>query len=471
MSYELWKRLNKASKKGGAPEFIPSDPADYLAAPAGTPTYLQRPQPQAPMAIGAQRLPAVVPETPQTDGEIRPDAVARGVEAMQQRRGVSPQMQSNLDQRDAQLRFAAGRRMEGRPGIPYGPFMVGGAAPISAQKAAGFVSDKLGSDYQAELDRLRPLEDMGTVADREKAALELETGKYELSRAKTEAEMSDEERRIRMEQGGEKFGMEVERFEREGETIEFERQYAQKLNNLQIRRDELQIEINERDLSEEPLTPRQSKMIDILDTQIITLSEGMQAAYAEGDFITADSIQDEIDELTEKQMRIIQGATTAMPDLTFQEGERQLTAGQEQKRRSFEQVRAADSADGIARSTGLDRTVEMLADIADESPDNETVSKMRDFNESLRKALAAAEGDEAVKDQIRLLVKQNAGFYKAERAGTQTGEMTAAKTWGRILWSIPGPIGWWLAYKGILNTRRLRAEVKEFQKLMAGGAE
>lgn len=70
-------------------------------------------------------------------------------------RDISRQMQSNLDRRDARVRFQGFRRMQGRPGVrgPYG-FTAGRTAPISPQAAAQFVSGKLGTQYAPELNRL-----------------------------------------------------------------------------------------------------------------------------------------------------------------------------------------------------------------------------------------------------------------------------------------------------------------------------
>lgn len=70
-------------------------------------------------------------------------------------RDISPQMQSNLDRRDARVRFQGFRRMQGRPGVrgPLG-FTAGRTAPISPQAAAQFVSGKLGTQYAPELNRL-----------------------------------------------------------------------------------------------------------------------------------------------------------------------------------------------------------------------------------------------------------------------------------------------------------------------------
>ncbi len=70
-------------------------------------------------------------------------------------RGISPQLQSNLDKRAAQVRFQGFRRMQGRPGItgPFG-FVAGRSAPISPPAAASWVSGKLGTPYAPELNRM-----------------------------------------------------------------------------------------------------------------------------------------------------------------------------------------------------------------------------------------------------------------------------------------------------------------------------
>ncbi len=70
-------------------------------------------------------------------------------------RGISPQMQKNLDRRDARVRFREFRRTQGRPGVtgPFG-FVAGRTAPIPPQIAAGRISSRLGTPFGSELNRL-----------------------------------------------------------------------------------------------------------------------------------------------------------------------------------------------------------------------------------------------------------------------------------------------------------------------------
>ncbi len=111
------------------------------------------------------------------------DALNRAVTASRgapDPRGISPQMQKNLDRRDARVRFQGFRRMQGRPGItgPFG-FTAGRTAPISPQAAAQFVSGKLGTQYAPELNRMTAPDPMtfarGARAD-EFADIDVRTG-------------------------------------------------------------------------------------------------------------------------------------------------------------------------------------------------------------------------------------------------------------------------------------------------------
>lgn len=461
--YRLFDALKRAELMGrrrpGAP-----DPGDY---PPSAPVRHTKPEwmtsryPMTPPAPAPSRgAPSVEPDDEQAavDG-IRPDAVQRGIAAMQERRGIrnrASQTRQEAQQAFQQRKMAAERarlfraeerRIAGprinprqaamRATMPYQPAPQP-ASTLFGQRAASEMASRFGGagvEYEDELERFRPPEDARTM-------LELEQKRYDLQRGKTEDIQEDENRA-------------------------FKRQYEEKQNNLAIKRDELQIRISERDY-EGGMTERQAASLELVDRQVLALSERANEAYTAGDFLTGDRLQDKINELTNRQEQIIDGDETAVAsDLEVEEFESQYLAERKRSQEDFNRLAAVKSVQNIVSVTGLDSAVTLLTEIGGDKAliNDETPLKLAEINQTIREALAHAAGDAEMERLIRQRIRRSVGFVETQTAGKVTIGMVLSARAGA---GVP-VVGWWLAYKGIMNTRKLRKEVKEFRRLMQIG--
>ena len=346
-------------------------------------------------------------------------------------RGISPQMQSNLNRRDAQVRFQGFRRTQGRPGItgPFG-FVAGRTAPISPQAAAGWVSGKLGTGFAPELNRLTapdPMEFARGARAPEFIGQELGLGAAGVRTA--EAEAGTLEARLPFIAPGMQLEQDVTR---QGLT-EAEAEEAQQallrpseveLAQQGVTRGDLDIEglqrteagaptpeemIADRATGRESLQRRERIEVDQLEREqkIQSLENDIQSLEAQG-------MMDEANRLRQQKNAILDGRMG--PPAPGTGGPPPMSTGNVNP---VMLQRHGDEAAAIAQATELEGAIGLLNDIAGDkgAPNAGTAEKMESALAAIEQSLGMAP-NEQTRNILKAEIRNSAGYISVkQRAG------------------------------------------------------
>ena len=371
----------------------------------------------------------------------------RGAPDPAESRGISPQMQSNLDRRAASVRFQAGRRMQGRPGFT-GPFGIttGAVAPISPQMAATWVSGRLGTEYAPELNRMTapdPMsfargsrapefigQELGLGAQDIESARLANVGKgididyqprqLDLALRTGEQGLTEGEQRL-----AEAEAMEAQRAKLRPSELEVAEQ-APELGRLGIEREQQALagaptpeELREQK-GLETETAKQNRLIQRIDQEIET-------ARIEGDYEKADRLQRDARD-------IVTGFTgpRAPEGTPAPGGAPPISTGIS----PIQLERNKAMATGITQSGGVEGAIAMLTDVASDTgwANKGSEQKLELALSTIQTAIDSADNRGSyptVRDIIKAEIKNTEGYLAVKQRALQS-DAASKRGWGTL---------------------------------------
>ncbi len=357
---------------------------------------------------------------------------------------LSPQLRSNLSNMADRVRFREFRRTQGRPGItgPTG-LVTGATAPIPSQIAAGRISERLGTEFGSELNRLTAPDPM-TFARRERAPefIQEELAEDRVTTRMTAAEAAklEQEAPLIAPRGEAEIatltGAE-QRAAAAAEGIREQRDVETEAARLGMSVDELEIEKLKREAAGAPLpedvrtreaedrafevakrqreatTTEQERLLGRIDSQI-------ENARLEGDFEKAERLEREASDLVSgfEGPRAPTGTFGGAPVPTG-------AATPVQIERAAERAVSSGTAAGLLGEGG---EFTLLDDIADEQgfPTRNTLSDLETALDSINNALSIASdvGRPSARDILVSKIKISKGY----RAVKQRAEGSIQRT-------------------------------------------
>lgn len=371
-----------------------------------------------------------------------------------QDRGISPQLQSNLNRQAESVRFREFRRTQGRPGItgPFG-FVAGRTAPIPPQIAAGRISSRLGTDFGTELTRLtapdpkafaeglRAPEFAETKLAKRAAGTRLTAAEAEGLEEKLPFISQREEAEIGQLTG------EEERAALAAEGLREQRDVETEAARLGISVDELEIERLKSEAAGRPSpdvvrtreeqdraaevargqrevrTADEQRVLDRIDSEIET-------ARQLGDF-------DRVQQLEQEARDIATGFVGPRAPAGTVGGAPPVSRGARVSPVML-QMRGG-TATAIAEATGLEGAIAMLADVTENMgtfPDPREEQKLQTAAETIRRTMDMAR-DETVRDMLRSKIRNSEGYIGIKQRASETFMQQIGFAAGKPLSTIP----------------------------------
>ncbi len=345
---------------------------------------------------------------------------------------LSPQLRSNLSNMADRVRFREFRRTQGRPGItgPTG-LVTGATAPIPPQIAAGRISERLGTEFGGELNRLTAPDPMtfarGAHAP-EFIGQELEFGRTGITEAELRNRAATEElpfiaptRQQTLDVG--EVGLERGRFDLT--AAEAEEAQRQQLRPTELTAAEQEVERGRLDISRlgqeaagaplpEEIRGTRESATELLQTQaeqglkeqrLTAMESDIESLEAQGDFDGANRVRQQRDALL--------GAAP---------GGAPVPGGAPPVSRNINPVmlqRRGEEAAAIAQATGLERAINLLDEVAGDrgAPNAGTAEKMEVALSTIRQSLEMAPNEQS-RDILKAEVRNSNGYISVkQRAG------------------------------------------------------